>query len=151
LGERPEGFFRSIEGRDPMNGKRYWYLGSASLSVPWWPEVIKWTHQEGIERVDAPMLFSTMAGAGEQLRALHGAAADEYLRLVNQHGEEEVNEAYENTPPTMMYFLDVETLLDHLEDSDFLCVMVDGRMMLRQDFAEDLRGKLGELEEEEEE
>ncbi len=85
------------------------------------------------------------------MRALHGAAADEYLRLVNQHGEEEVNEAYENTPPTMMYFLDVETLLDHLEDSDFLCVMVDGRMMLRQDFAEDLRGKLGELEEEEEE
>jgi hypothetical protein len=82
-----------------MDGKQYCYLGSSPLTIPWWTEVVKWIHQEGVERVDAPMLFSTLEGAGEQLRALHGAAADEYLRLVEQHGEEEVNEAYENTPP----------------------------------------------------
>jgi len=134
-----------------MDGKEYCYLGNSPLSIPWWTEVIKWTHQEGVERVEAPMLFSTLEGAGEQLRALHGAAADEYLRLVEQHGEAQVNEAYENTPPTRMFCLDVETLLDHLEDSDFLCVMVDGRMMLRQDFAAELKKKLEELEAEEEE
>jgi hypothetical protein len=33
---------------------------------------------------------------------------------------------------------------------DFLCVITDGRMMLRQDFAEELKKKLEELEEEEE-
>ena len=42
-------------------------------------------------------------------------------------------------------------LLDKLEDSDFLCVMVDGRMILRQDFAAELKKKLEELEEEKEE
>ncbi len=59
-----------------MNTERYWYLASAPLSVPWWTEVFKWAHQEGVERVDAPMLFSTMAGAGEELRKQHGDAAD---------------------------------------------------------------------------
>ena len=134
-----------------MDEKQYCYLGNSPLSIPWWTEVIKWPHQEGVERVDVPMLFSTVAGAGEQLRALHDTAADEYLRLVEQHGEEEVNEAYENTPHTKMFSLDVETLLDHLEDSDFLCVMVDGRMILCQDFAAELKKKLEELEEKEEE
>ena len=85
------------------------------------------------------MLFSTMAGAGEELRKQHGAAADEYLRLVERHGEEEVNEAYENTPPLMFHSLDNEKLLDYLEDSDFVCVMVDGRMRPHQDLVEELR------------
>ncbi len=122
-----------------MVEKRYWYLASSPLSIPWWPEVVKWRDEEGSERVDAPMLFSTMAGAAQQLRELHGAAADEYLRLVEEHGEEDVNQAYENTPPTMIHFMDAETLLDNLEDSDFSHVMFDGRMMLREDFAEGLR------------
>jgi hypothetical protein len=122
-----------------MDGKRYWYLANSPLSVPWWPEVVKWRDEKDGERVDAPMLFSTMAGAGEQLRELHDAAADEYLRLVEEHGVEDINEAYDNTPPTMMFFLDAETLIDNLENSDFPYVRVDGRMMLRQDFAEGLR------------
>ena len=129
-----------------MSTERYWYLAAAPLSVPWWTEVIKWVHQEGVERVDAPMLFSTLAGAGEELRDLHGAAADEYLRLVEQHGAETVNEAYENTPPMTIHFLDAEMLLDYLEDSDFLCVMVDGRLRLRQDLVEELRERAAEGE-----
>lgn len=125
-----------------MSTGRYWYLAGAPLSVPWWPEVYKWAYREELERVDVPMLFSTMVGAGEELRKQHGAAADEYLRLVEQHGEEEVNEAYENTPPMMFHSLNAEGLLDYLEDSDFLCVMVDGRMRLRQDLVEELRERL---------
>jgi hypothetical protein len=38
-------------------------------------------------------------------------------------------------------------LLDYLEDSDFLCVMVDGQMKLRQDFVEEIRDRLEEREE----
>jgi hypothetical protein len=34
--------------------------------------------------------------------------------------------------------IDREALADKLGDSDFLCVVVDGRMMLRQDFIEAL-------------
>ncbi len=129
-----------------MNTGQYWYLASTPLSVPWWTEVYKWAHKEGVERVDAPMLFSSRGGAEEELRCLYGAAADEYLLLVEQHGEEEVNEAYENTPPTKIHSLDAEMLLDCLEDSDFLCVMVDGRMRLRQDLAEELRERVAEGE-----
>jgi DNA-binding transcriptional ArsR family regulator len=122
-----------------MDEQRYWYLGRSPLSIPWWTEVIKWGYEVGGERVDAPMLFSTKARAMEQLRELEGAAADEYLRLVEEHGEEYVNRAYDNTPPTMIFSLDAETLLDNLEDSDFTYVRYDGRMMLRQDFAKGLR------------
>jgi hypothetical protein len=130
-----------------MEVERYWYLGISPLSIPWWTEVIKWAHREGVEKVDAPTLFTTIEGAGEQLRALHGDAADNYLRLVELHGEEEVNEAYDNTPPTKVFEVGERMLLDYLEDSDFLCLMVDGRMKLRQDFVEELRGRLEEREE----
>jgi hypothetical protein len=131
----------------PMDVERYWYLGMSSLSIPWWTEVIKWGHAEGIERVDAPMLFTSKGAAEEQLREVEGAEADNYLRLVNALGEDEVNEAWSNTPQTKIFGVDEGSLLDALQDSDFLCVMVDGRMKLRQDFVEELRGQL-ELREE---
>jgi hypothetical protein len=34
--------------------------------------------------------------------------------------------------------------LDALEDSDLLCVMVEGRLMLRKDFVEELSKRLKE-------
>ena len=46
-----------------MDEERYWYVGREPLSIPWWTEVIKWGHKEAIERVDAPMLFTTRNGA----------------------------------------------------------------------------------------
>ncbi len=67
------------------------------------------------------------------------------MRLVEQHGEE-VNEAYENTPPLMFHSLNAEALLDYLEDFDFLCVVVDGRMRLRQDLVEELRERIADGE-----
>jgi hypothetical protein len=117
-------FLSGYREEEPLEDQPYWYLGMSRLSIPWWTEVIKWAHREGVERVDAPMLFTAIEGAGEQLRALHGDAADNYLRLVEQHGEEEVNEAYDNTPPTKVFEVDKWMLLDYLEDSDFLCLMV---------------------------
>ncbi len=44
-------------------------------------------------------------------------------------------------------WIDGDTLLDKLEDSDFLCVMVDHRSKLRQDFIEELKKRLEEHEE----
>ena len=35
------------------------------LSIPWWPEAVKWEYKDGIERVDAPMLFTTHEVAEE--------------------------------------------------------------------------------------
>jgi hypothetical protein len=38
---------------------------------------------------------------------------------------------------TIFFEVDEWMLLDYLEDSDFLCLIVDGRMKLHQDFVEE--------------
>ena len=52
---------------------------SSVLSIPWWPEAVKWEHKDGNERVDAPMLFTTREAAEAQLREIQDAEADNYL------------------------------------------------------------------------
>jgi hypothetical protein len=108
------------------------------LSIPWWPEAVKWRHEDGNERVDAPMLFTTRETAEEKLREIQDAEADNYLSLVERHGEGIINVAYTNTAPYQVFDLDESLLLGKLEDSDFLCVMVDGILKLRGDFMEEL-------------
>jgi hypothetical protein len=130
---------------------QYWVIGHAGadqdgrplpaeavLLVPWWPEAMKYTHEEGNERVDAPILFTSEEAAGVELRETVEAEPDSYLKLVNQHGEQLVNEAYNNAAPLTIIGIGRDALADKLEDSDFLCVVVDGRMKLRQDFIEEL-------------
>ena len=99
---------------------------------------MKYTHEEGNERVDAPILFTSEEAAEVELRETEEAEPDSYLKLVNQHGEQHVNQAYDNTAPLTVLVIDREALADKLGDSDFLCVVVDGRMMLRLDFIEEL-------------
>jgi hypothetical protein len=99
---------------------------------------MKYTHEDGNERVDAPILFTSKEAAEVELRKTNEAEPDSYLKLVNQHGEQQVNQAYDNTAPLAVLVIDREALADKLGDSDFLCVVVDGRMMLRQDFIEAL-------------
>jgi hypothetical protein len=108
------------------------------LSIPWWPEAVKWGHKDGIERVDAPMLFTTREAAEEKLREIQDAEADNYLSLVDHHGEGIINVAYNNTAPLQVFDLDESLLLGKLEESDFLYVMVDGNLKLRRDFMEDM-------------
>jgi hypothetical protein len=50
------------------------------------------------QRVVAPMLFTTRAGAEEELRVLREGMPDAYLRAVGEYGERDVNEALDNTP-----------------------------------------------------
>jgi hypothetical protein len=131
--------------------QQYWIIGHAGtdeggrphpaervFSVPWWPEAMKYTHEDGNERVDAPILFTSEEAAEVELRKTNEAEPDSYLKLVNQHGEQQVNQAYDNAAPLTVLVIDREALADKLGDSDFLCVVVDGRMMLRQDFIEEL-------------
>jgi hypothetical protein len=137
---------KNEETRKRMNEVGYGYN---ALSIPWWPEAYKWEHKQELEYVQAPMLFSTREAAEKEKRAVEGAEADGYSRLTDQYGEEHVNEAYDNPAPLRAMWLDWGWLLDKLEDSDFLCVMVNHKLKLRQDFAEELRKKLEELEVEE--
>ena len=134
-----------------MVEQQYWVIGHAGadqggrphpaekvFSVPWWPEAMKYTHEEGNERVEAPILFTSEEAAEVQLRETEEAESDLYLKLVNQHGEQPVNKAYNNTAPLAILGISRDALADKLGDSDFLCVVVDGRMKLRQDFIEEL-------------
>ena len=95
-------------------------------------------HKDGNERVDAPMLFTTREAAEAQLREIQDAEADNYLSLVEHHGEGIINVAYNNTAPPQVFDLDESLLFGKLEDSDFLCVMVDGILKLRRDFMEEI-------------
>jgi hypothetical protein len=133
--------------------QQYWVIGHAGadqdgrphpaetvFSVPWWPEAMKYTHEEGNELVDAPILFTSEEAADVELRKTLEAEPDSYLELVSQHGEQRMNEAYNNTAPLTILGISRYSLAAKLEDSDFLCVVVDGRMKLRQDFYEELSG-----------
>jgi hypothetical protein len=114
-----------------------------ALSVPWWPEVQpKWVHRQDPEYVQAPMIFSTKEKAEKVWRSLEGTDPQSYLDLMERHVE-----AVANTSSLKVMWIDEATLLDKLEDSDFLCVMVDHRLKLRQDFIEELNRRLEEDEE----
>jgi hypothetical protein len=135
-----------------MPRDRYWLLAHAQedektgslppveivVSIPWWTEVVKWEHKEGNEFVAAPILFTKQEAAEAQLQEWRDAEPDYYLELVNEHGEDLVNRAMPSSSPLHVFSIDREWLLDRLGDSDFLCVMVDGRLRLRQDFMEEL-------------
>ena len=131
--------------------ERYWLLAPAQdneygslppvqtvVSIPWWTEVAKWQHSEGKEFVAAPLLFTDRQLAETHLHEFEAEEPDSHLRLNEEHGEEVLNRAWENTAPMHVFSMDREWLLDLLEDSDFLCVMVDGRLKLRQDLIVEL-------------
>ncbi len=122
--------------------------GANAFSVPWWLEIQpKWEHRQEIEYVQAPMLFSTREEAEKQRRDIENTEPESYLHLVEQFGEELTDEAFDNTSPLRVMWIDLDTLLDKLEDSDFLCVMVDHKLKLRQDFVEEVKRQLEEPEE----
>ncbi len=134
-----------------MDEQRYWFLAPGkkdlfghlpraekAVSTPWWPEAAKWVHEEGPERVAAPMIFTTREGAQAELLELEASEADSYLQLVEEHGKADVDDALDNTLPTQVYEVSRDSLAGLLGDSDFLCVLVDGRLKLHEDLAEKL-------------
>ena len=112
------------------------------ISIPWWPEAVKRYYRKGNESVDAPFIFTTREAAEERLRQIRRREPEAYSRLVEEHGEADTEEALNNTAPLHVFSLDRENLLDKLQDSDFLCVALDGRLKLRLDLIRDLRRDL---------
>jgi len=115
--------------------------GAVSSQDPWWGELEgKWLHEEGREHLEAPQLFTTRGAAEAQLHHLNAELPQAYLDVVKEHGAAAADEAFDNAAPLVLGWVDQGTLLDSLEEADFLCVMVDHRLKLRQDFMEELSG-----------
>ncbi len=111
-----------------------------ALSQPWWTDIENmWEHREGPEFVAAPQLYTTRERAEEELRQINDREPEDLLNLVERHGWAATNEALDNTAPLKALWVDKDTLVEGLEDADFLCVRVDERLKLRQDFIEELK------------
>lgn len=111
-----------------------------ALRIPWWLEVQgKYIHEEGREYVEAPPLYSTRERVEAEFREMEGGEPDDYLSLRERYGETLTDAAFDDAEPLRVLWVDRGTLLDKLEDSDFLCVMVDGVLKLRRDLMEELR------------
>lgn len=136
--------------RSALSERQYYYLATGEedtfgrsdnvLSPPWWPEAAKWRHEKGNERVEPPMLFTSREGAEAQLHDFDAGEPENYLKLVEQVGEEKVNEALDHTTPLRVFGINETRLLGLLESSDFLTIKVDGQWMFREDFANHLQG-----------
>jgi hypothetical protein len=113
--------------------------GDRALEVPWWPDVLSWEHEEGPDKVRAPILYTKRELAEEKARHLEDEEVEGYLQIVEQYGQADTDEAWDNYLPYRALWVDRNMLLDKLEDSTFLCVMVDSRLRLRRDFIEELR------------
>jgi hypothetical protein len=114
-----------------------------AMSVPWWTEIKpEWVHQKGREYVRAPIIFTTKEEAEKVWRAQEGTDPQLYMDLMERY-----EWAVGNTSSLRVVWIGTDTLLDKLEDSDFLCVKVDERLKLRQDFIEELKRRLEEYEE----
>ncbi len=125
-----------------MSEQYFWFLAPGTedtpaelaVSVPGFSEVQpRWVHDPEYlrEYLEAPKLFTTKKAAEEELRQLEDTDADSYLDLVECEGEEVVNRAYNNTPSLRVFRIGWGELLEKLEYSDFLCVMLDDKLRLR--------------------
>jgi hypothetical protein len=121
-----------------MDDSSYWYLGVSPISVPYWSDVTMYEAEVGEDRVAAPMLFTSRERAVAELREHQEAEADSYLRLVEEYGDEAVGEALDNTPEQQIFEISASLLGEHLKDSDHMYVMVDGRVRLAWELAEEL-------------
>ena len=116
----------------------YWYLGVSPISVPYWSNVTMCEAEVGDDRVVAPMLFTAREAAETELREHGRAEADAYLRAVRKYGAESVNEALDNTPEQRVFGIGAWLLGEHLKDSDHMYVVLDGRVRLAWELAEEL-------------
>ncbi len=140
-GVAPGQFREDLErAREVMRREEAVGYAPGALDPPWWTGIEnRWEHREGPEVVTAPQLYTTRERAEEDLRQITEREPDDLLNLVKQHGWTTVNEALDNTAPLRAMWVDRDTLVERLEDTDFLCVRVDDRLKLRQDFMEELK------------
>jgi hypothetical protein len=121
-----------------MTEPTYWYLGVSPISVPYWFDVTMCETKVGDDPVVAPMLFSAREGAEAELREHGEAEADAYLGAVREYGAADVDEALDNTPEQRVFGIGAWLLGEHLKDSDYMYVMLDGRVRLAWELGEEL-------------
>ncbi len=130
-----------------MDEQRYWFLAEgyedtkAEVSVPWWPEAEHGEYGEGREHLEPPALYTTKERAERNLRRHQDAAPDSDLNLVERYGDEVANKAFNNALPLRVFEMSTDLLLIKLEYSDFLCVLVDDKLRLRQDLIDELNAR----------
>ena len=91
-----------------------------------------------------PRIFTRKELAEERLRFHNDPDVElqAYEQLVDELGEADVNEAYDNSAPLRVVWTTREMLLDALEDAEFTHLMVDSQVVSR-------RGLMKKLAEEE--
>jgi hypothetical protein len=104
----------------------------------------------------ALILYTSRQAAEEELRAWEERDAEEYLRLVDEYGQEQTDKAYSNTPPYEVVWTTPTLLLEKLEELEnagllgygpsFESVQVDGRDRDRWSFKRELRRRVREEE-----
>jgi hypothetical protein len=100
---------------------------------------MKWFEEQGDKEIKAPMLFTSLEAAEEELRKHNESASGSYLDLRKEHGEEAVNKAYDNSQPLEVFGLSAALLVSKLEDAEFPYVMVDGELRNRGNLIQELR------------
>jgi hypothetical protein len=124
----------------PESPTSYWYVAVTPVSDPFWEEVVMFEMEAEGLLVDAPMLFTARESAEAELRTLGEGMADAYLQAVGEYGETEVNEALDNTPELRVFEIDPWLLGEHLGNSALEFVILDDRLRLAEELAEELRG-----------
>ena len=121
-----------------MEEQWFWFLApgaegtpaEVAVSVPGFSEVQpRWVHdpEDLPEYVEAPTLFTAEEAAEEQWRYLH------HFDLARRD--------YEDSLPLRVFKIGWGELLEKLEYSRFLCVMLDDKLRLRRDLIEELRAQ----------
>ncbi len=132
-------------------GRRFWYLASRfedsdgdsfTTKRAFAEEPLGWFYEGENESVTAPMLFTSQEEAEAQLRRIQRDVPDAYVAMAERYGEDATHRTYIDLFPIEVRKMDKDLVLRKLEDSTFLCVMVDGRMKLRRDLIEELGGSV---------
>jgi hypothetical protein len=123
---------------------QYWILARGeqdtpperAVSDPWWPESCKWAYRCDVERVDAPLIFTTRERAEQALGPLREAERHDFLERLESIVDRTLHH-YQTS--LQAYGISLNSLIEKLESADFLCVRVDGELKLRRDFVEELK------------
>lgn len=135
-----------------MNETTHWFLAQAqqevhpliAVSDPFWPEAVKWVEEQGDKKIQAPMLFTSLEQAEDELREHNASAPDSYLGFIEKYGEEVVNEAFDNSAPLHVFGLPAELLADKLDEAEIPYVMVDEEIKSRGNLIQQLRHEAGD-------
>ena len=127
-----------------MHEPLYWILARGeqntlpgrAVSNPWWPEACKWTYRRDVERVDAPLIFTTRERAEQVLGPLREAERHDFLERFGMIVDRALHHHHASLHA---YGVSRDSLVEKLESADFLCVKVDGKLKLRRDFVEELK------------